>query len=127
MAHQFKKHYTREEAQALLPQIRQWLATMAACRDKLMRADEEITRLLGFGDDLGGKLINDSIRTQVTFQQVLKEFVTREIQIKDVDRGLLDFPSFVAGKEVFLCWEKSEDTIEFWHDLETGFPGREPL
>ena len=127
MAYQFSKHYTREEAQALLPEIHKWLATLTACRNELMQADEEITRLLGFGDDLGGQSINDSVRTQVVFQEVLREFVSREIQIKDIDRGLLDFPAIVAGREVFLCWEKSEETIEFWHDLETGYSGRMPL
>jgi hypothetical protein len=42
-------------------------------------------------------------------------------------RGLVDFPAIMGGKEVFLCWESDEDDIEFWHDLETGYGGREKL
>jgi hypothetical protein len=60
-------------------------------------------------------------------QDVFREFQKRDIQIKDLDRGLVDFPAFIGGKEVFLCWEQDEDGIEFWHDLDTGFAGREPL
>jgi hypothetical protein len=58
---------------------------------------------------------------------VMGEFQRREILIKDIDRGLVDFPSIIGGKEVFLCWEKDEDDIEFWHDLDTGYAGRERL
>jgi hypothetical protein len=56
---------------------------------------------------------------------VLSEFQSREIQIKDVDRGLVDFPAILGGREVFLCWEKDEQDIEYWHDLDSGYSGRE--
>jgi len=55
------------------------------------------------------------------------EFFERQIQLKDIDRGLIDFPSFLGGKEVFLCWELGEDDVEFWHELDTGYAGRERL
>ena len=60
-------------------------------------------------------------------REVLQEFQAREIQIKDLDRGLIDFPAIIGGREVFLCWEQDEDAIEYWHDLDTGFAGREKL
>ena len=60
-------------------------------------------------------------------QDILAEFQGRQIIIKDLARGLLDFPSIIGGKEVFLCWESDEEDIEFWHDLESGFGGREKL
>lgn len=49
------------------------------------------------------------------------------LQIKDLDRGLVDFPSFRQNREVFLCWEEGETDIEFWHDLSAGYGGRERL
>jgi hypothetical protein len=49
------------------------------------------------------------------------------VVIKDFDRGLVDFPHLREGREVFLCWELDEDDIEFWHDLDTGYSGRERL
>jgi hypothetical protein len=60
-------------------------------------------------------------------QAVLMEFQRREIFIKDPDRGLLDFPAVIGGKEVFLCWESDEDEVEFWHDLDSGYSCREKL
>ena len=49
------------------------------------------------------------------------------VQVKDFDRGLLDFPHILDGREVFLCWELDEDDIEFWHDIDAGYAGRERL
>jgi hypothetical protein len=45
--------------------------------------------------------------------------------VKDLERGLIDFPSFKGGREIFLCWEKDDEDIEFWHDLDAGYSGRE--
>jgi hypothetical protein len=47
--------------------------------------------------------------------------------LKDVERGLVDFPAILDEREVFLCWEKAEDNITHWHDIDTGFAGRKPL
>ena len=49
------------------------------------------------------------------------------VQIKDFERGLVDFPHIRDGREVFLCWELSEDDIEFWHDIDAGYARRERL
>jgi hypothetical protein len=127
MKHRFQKHYTREEAQALLPQLRQWLARLNELRRELERSDKRLTSLMHPGNDLGGDLVNKWIRTLAEMQTVLGEFQRRDIQIKDLERGLLDFPAVIGGKEVFLCWEQDEEAVEFWHDLDTGYGGRERL
>ena len=51
----------------------------------------------------------------------------RDIVLRDLDRGLVDFPSINGEEEIYLCWEEGETEIAFWHDLETGFAGRRPL
>jgi len=127
MDERFDKHYTREEARALLPQIRQWLAELNRLRQELERCDRRLSGLMGQGSDTGGELVNRWIRTLADMQQVLAEFQRRRIFIKDLSRGLVDFPAIIGGREVFLCWEQQEDDIEFWHDLDTGFSGREKL
>jgi hypothetical protein len=71
--------------------------------------------------------VNEWVRTLADLRLALEEFRTREIVIKDLDRGLIDFPAIIGGREVFLCWEKDEDDIEFWHDLDSGYAGRERL
>jgi hypothetical protein len=127
MAYRFRKHYTREEARALLPRLREWLTQIAQLRTTLAKMDERLTSLMGRGSDLGGETVNTWVRTLADLDTVLGEFQQREIQIKDMDRGLVDFPAIVGGKEVFLCWEQDEEDIEFWHDLDTGYAGRERL
>jgi hypothetical protein len=127
MKYQFQKHYTREEAGVLLPQIRQWLAKLNHLRKDLERFDKRLRGMAEQGNDLGGETVNGWIRALADMQETLAEFQRREIFIKDLERGLLDFPAIIGGREVFLCWESDEEAVEFWHDLETGFGGRERL
>jgi hypothetical protein len=127
MAHRFKKHYTREEARALLPQIRKWLETLEQTKVELEKNDRRLAGLMASGNDAGGSLVNQWVKSLVAIRELLGEFEEREILIKDLDRGLIDFPSLIGDKEVLLCWEKDEDDIEFWHDIDSGFAGREPL
>jgi hypothetical protein len=127
MKHQFHKHYTREEAQALLPQLREWLAELNRLRAEVERYDKRLGGLNAAGQDVGGETVNQWIRALAGMQAILAEFQHRQIFIKDLSRGLVDFPAIIGGREVFLCWEADEDKIEFWHDLETGYSGREKL
>ena len=127
MKHRFQKHYTREEAQAFLPTLRKWLKRLNELRAEMERSDKRLTSLMHPGNDLGGDLVNKWIRTLAEMQELLGEFQRRDIQIKDLERGLLDFPAIIGGKEVFLCWEQDEEDVEFWHDLDTGYGGRERL
>ncbi|MCO5051430.1 MAG: DUF2203 domain-containing protein [Verrucomicrobiae bacterium] len=127
MNYRFQNHFTREEATALLPELRGWLQQLKQFREAIERSDKRLTSLKGAGDDLGGDLVNQWIRAVAGMQAVLSEFQRREILIKDLDRGLVDFPALIGGKEVFLCWEEDEETVEFWHDLDTGYGGREKI
>ena len=123
----FSKHYTLQEARDLLPSVREWLAQLEGLRARLQPMDERLAKLMESGHDQGGPLVNAVVRTIGECRVVLREFNSRQIQVKDLDRGLVDFPSLREGKEVFLCWEKDEDDIGFWHDIESGFAGRERL
>ena len=127
MKHRFQKHYTREEAQALVPQLRAWLADLNRLRAEVEQYDRRLGGMNTEGQDTGGETVNNWIRALAKMQQLLAEFQRREIFIKDLSRGLVDFPALIGGREVFLCWEADEDTVAFWHDLETGYGGREKL
>ena len=127
MKHQFEKHYTREDAEALLPQLRQWLERLNRLREDLQRFEKRLSGMTDQGHDVGGNTVNNWIRALADMQQILAEFQRRQIFIKDLSRGLVDFPAIINGREVFLCWESDEEKVEFWHDLETGFSGRERL
>jgi hypothetical protein len=127
MTYQFRKHYTREEARALLPQIREWIKQLQRLREEVTQQDNRIGQLLKGGTDLGGEMINQWVRMLAQTKSVLEEFGSREIQVKDLERGLIDFPALIGGREVFLCWEQDEEDIEFWHEIEAGYAGRERL
>jgi hypothetical protein len=127
MKYQFRKHYTLEEARSLLPQIRQWLSALDGLRPQLHNHEQHLNALMESGCDVGGKTVNAWIRAMAEMRELLVEFHQRQILIKDVERGLIDFPAIIGGKEVFLCWEKDEEDIEFWHDLDSGYASREKL
>ena len=127
MPHRYTKHYTREEARALLPQVRRWLAALHRLRADVDLYDRRLGGLNTEGRDTGGETVNHWIRALAGMQEILADFQRRQIFVKDLARGLVDFPAILGGKEVFLCWESDEDDIEFWHDLETGYSGREKL
>ena len=127
MAFQFRRHYTIEEARALLPQVRLWFVEINKWRRVFEQTDAKLAGQLEAHGDQGGEPVNRWVKAMAGIQAVLGEFQQREIQIKDLERGLIDFPALRDGREVFLCWEKDEEDVEFWHDLETGYGGREPL
>lgn len=127
MAYRFRKHYTRDEARALLPQLRIWLKRLGELREEQQRHEQRLGSLMTAGQDMGGDLVNHSIRTLAEMQEILSELDRHQIFIKELDRGLVDFPAIIAGREVFLCWEQDEEDIEHWHDLDAGYAGREPL
>jgi hypothetical protein len=127
MTHRYKKHYTREEARALLPQLRTWLEELEDLRLELEKNDQRLAGMMTGGQDIGGELVNLSVKLLGRMKGLLQRFEQREIFIKDLRRGLLDFPAIVGDREVFLCWEKDEDDVEYWHDIDSGIAGREPL
>ncbi len=127
MANLFQQHYTRDEVRALLPQVRGWLQRLSELRGDISKLDKKLEKLMEPGRDLGGPVVENWVRTVAQIKTVLFEFVRREIQIKDLKRGLLDFPALMGDKEVFLCWEHGEADVEFWHELDAGYAGRQRL
>jgi hypothetical protein len=127
MPSHFSKHYTLEQARALLPSVREWLDELGRHQERLKTLDKRVGLLISSGDDAGGPSVNQLVGILAQCKTVLQRFRSRDIQIKDLNRGLLDFPAWRDGREIFLCWEKEEDDIEYWHDLESGYAGRERL
>ena len=123
----YDRHYTVEEARALLPQLRLWLDELNQLRRLVSRHDDHAAEQFAGGADLGGRAVNEWMQHLARMKQLLGEFAARAIQIKDLERGLIDFPHLMNDREVFLCWEQDEEDIEHWHDLDTGYSAREKL
>jgi hypothetical protein len=130
------KHFTLDEAQSLLPVLESLLKRAVEAK----RAAEEIEermQALNRKIFLTGGLFVDMERVrrrraayEAHVQQAkdsLAEIDAIGVQIKDLETGLLDFPCLVDGETVLLCWKMGESRIEFWHTLEAGFRGRQPL
>ncbi|MCP5516342.1 MAG: DUF2203 domain-containing protein [Verrucomicrobiales bacterium] len=123
----FRQHYTRAEAEALLPEVRAWLRRLRELHPLLTHHGGNVERLLRDGRDAGGPEVNHWVRGITRAARTLQEFERREIQVKDIERGLVDFPAILAGREVFLCWEEGEEEIGYWHELDGGYAGRSAL
>jgi hypothetical protein len=111
----------------MLPDLRKSLEELRKQRAELEKCERRLNSLMVPGVDAGGKLVNSFLRAMSYMTKILSEFHRSDIQIKDLHRGLVDFPALRNGKEVFLCWEQDETDIEFWHDIDSGFSGRERL
>lgn len=125
---QFPHHFTVAEARALLPELRRLFTELHRHRDQLQVADEQLEGLRSDSqNDLGGPAVDRMLTTMVELNSQLRHIQDLGLVIKDLDRGLVDFPHLRDSTEVFLCWELDEDDIEFWHDLDSGYAGRERL
>jgi len=124
------KIFTIQEANALLPQVRTILAGIQRSHKKLARFRGEAKKAAeaaeqGGGGLAGGVIYAESL-TKLTGQ--LAKLEALGVQLKDFDRGLVDFPSMRDGRVVLLCWQMGEgDELEWWHDVDAGFAGRTPL
>lgn len=124
----FEKHFTLEEARAELPELRQHFARIRELMETLQHkqvATERIQKLIRSNGHGSG---HPEFGVQVAeLQQRIGEITAKGIEIKDLERGLVDFPHWRDGEEVFLCWLYGEDDITYWHTLDEGFAGRTPL
>jgi hypothetical protein len=124
------KIFTVQEANALLPNVRIILAKIQRAHRKLNRYSNEAKKASEAAEQGGGGIAEGaeyaSVLTELTLQ--LAELESLGVQLKDFERGLVDFPSLRDGRVVLLCWQLGEgDELEWWHDVDAGFAGRTPL
>jgi hypothetical protein len=123
----YARHFTLEEANAMLPRLEPLLHQLREAKDEL--TDEEAHELLsdastGNGGGEPGRQVGVAF---LEVRRLLGALEEAGIVLRDIDRGLLDFPALDGDREIYLCWELGEDEISYWHDLSTGFGGRQPL
>jgi hypothetical protein len=75
-------------------------------------------------DDARSKEFADALEE---FEQCVRDLGELGVQIKDPQTGLLDFPATRDGEDVLLCWRLGEESVEYWHDLTSGFAGRRQI
>ena len=124
------KIFTVDEANALLPAVRELLKRMQSSRRRLSVYRKQAKLAAEGAEDGGGGMANGVLyATLLTrFTTEMAELEAMGVQLKDFERGLIDFPSLRDGRVVLLCWQLGEgDELEWWHDMDAGFAGRTPL
>jgi hypothetical protein len=122
-----ERHYTVEQANAARPWVGERVVRI---RERLqqLRSPESLTALDELEEIAGGSYPGREIaRAVLDILWAASELQAMDIVLRDADRGLVDFPSIRDGEEVYLCWLADEPRVEWWHEPETGFAGRQPL
>jgi hypothetical protein len=126
--------FTLDEATALLPRLRELLTEMQEKKVVLDSVREELAMMTRASAG-NGHLMADEVDSKRKEGQTLAERLNALLEelnelgceLKGLDEGLVDFPARRDGRTVYLCWKLGEDGIDYWHEQDTGFSGRQPL
>ena len=126
------RYFTQSEATALLPELTPILLDLRAKKAALDDTRTALARLTPAmrGNGSGAEVVVLEQRLRQFAEQIadgLRWITEQAVEVKDLDTGLIDFPSLQAGRVVFLCWRLGEGPIAWWHEIAEGFAGRRPL
>jgi hypothetical protein len=122
-----QRHFTRDQAERLLGTLAPLLTELRRAKDSL--TDEEAHQVLsdasaGNGGGAEGRQVGEAF---LHVRGLLAAVQEAGVVVRDIDNGLVDFPALLDGREIYLCWRLGEDAVGFWHELDSGFAGRQPL
>jgi hypothetical protein len=128
-------HFTPDEANAALaevgPLVQQMVEQRRAHVAALEQQEQLEARIRGNGGGMPPAQLAEAAaeveRRARELARTVDDIVSRGVEVKDLDEGLIDFPAERRGETVYLCWKLGEDEIRYWHPVEDGFAGRRPL
>lgn len=121
------RHWTPDQANALLPIVGDTVRRLRDARRSLVDRglDDDFPRL---AESTGGAWPGrERARASVEVTLGFERLERLDLVVRDLERGLVDFPALIDGREVYLCWLLDEPTVGHWHGVEAGFAGRRPL
>jgi hypothetical protein len=118
--------YTVEEANAMLPDLRERLGRIRETRQVLLRGAKLVRERVA-ADGGGASGGREYWQAQAALKAEIERLASENIVLRDPETGLVDFPGEREGRRVWLCWLPGEDRVGHWHELEAGFIGRRPL
>jgi hypothetical protein len=128
------RHFTRDEAESLIPRLAELVLQLQECRHEYDHHETEVAELTatmrGNGHMLEGPLKNAQAgleRAAAEVNRIVEQVHEMGCELKGIEEGLIDFRTEMDGREVYLCWKLGEDAIAWWHEIDTGFAGRQPL
>jgi len=123
-----QRYFTLPEANETLELIRPLMDEVQAIRLKILKNQPEawpaIEKSAGNG---GNRALSHMVQDFEKFDALIHRIQAMDVLFKDVNLGLLDFPALKDGREVYLCWQYGEGDIAFWHEIEAGYAGRQPI
>ncbi|MFF2156790.1 DUF2203 domain-containing protein [Paenibacillus chitinolyticus] len=130
-----KRYFTVAEANALLPSVQDQISGLKEIKKQFEDKYAELREKRQAVRKLGGTEPNDplfELECDLEFLQIeargmIQHFYHQGIELKDIDSGLVDFPSILGGEEVLLCWRSGEERIGYYHSRHDGYTGRKPL
>ena len=130
------KRFTHAEAQSLLPEVGRLLKEALSAKSEYQEAEKAIQEISERVMLMGGVMVDRdkalAARSRrdaaaATLKTAVEGVQETGCVVKDLDIGLVDFPTLFKGVEVYLCWKLGEPAIEFWHGVDEGFRGRKPI
>lgn len=122
------RYFTLQEANETLNSIRPLMDEVQAIRQKILADQPEawsaIERSAGNG---GNRALSNMVQDFEKLDTLVHRIQEMGAILKDINIGLLDFPALRDGREVYLCWQYGEGKIAFWHEIEAGYAGRQPI
>ena len=120
--------FTLAEATALIPKLETFLSKVKNGRAILIHTKDEIKKACANAEFGGGTVAGPRYITALEdMHENLQAIQEIGVIVKDLDLGLCDFPFYLDGRIVYLCWKLGEDRIEWWHEITTGFSERQPI
>lgn len=120
--------FTLSEARSLVPKLRRLLARVRTEREGIVDLRVEIDLAREKAEYDGGSLLGPQYLVHlIAFSEAVQEVVSLGVHLKDYRTGLIDFPYDLDGRIVYLCWKPDEEEINWWHETDAGFAGRQLL
>ena len=122
------KYFSVEEANAFIPKLLIDIPRIQGLMKSLVRDYPDVRKAREKAQLNGGSLQGaDYVNCVLQINFLMDELATKGCILKGIEHGLVDFPSLRDGKEVYLCWKNPEQRIEYWHDILSGFAGRQRI
>ena len=122
------RYFTVEQANTTLMHIRPLMDEVQHIRAEILHSQPEVWPVIEKAAGNGGsRAASQMAQSFERLDKLVHQILETGAILKDINSGLLDFPSLRDGREVYLCWRYGEEQIEYWHDIDAGFAGREPL
>lgn len=122
------KYFTVAEANNLLPYLRTLIKRLLTLREEALRLHPEVLPILEKAATNGGSHeASQLVETFSNFEEVVSKLRELGCELKGVEQGLVDFPALREGRVIYLCWQYDEPEVAFWHEVDAGFAGRQPL